>query len=306
MTGDNGPHSGEYQAESDDRLDDLRTRVEDALRALPVHFRSATSIEGIQATDLFALNTVLAATIETRVVKTLNMIRGVWDPHGEWSTYSFERQAQTFPDVRLVSRRNSEEAIALGIELKGWYLLAKERVPSLRFTVNQNACAPHDLIAVFPWYLSNVLSGVPTVLAPWIHSAREAAQRRNHWWANERKTKLDTTINPPAQPASPYPRKPDEVSDKPTKDGGQNFGRLARTGIMDDFLEATLETSVAGITARHWINFFRTYSEPRNDEEIDRYLQRQITQVLKSTTKTDANQALELIRQLSRLLGSDS
>ena len=71
----------------------LCERVEEALRALPAHFRSTTNIEGIQATDLFALNRLLATTIETRVVETLNITRGVWDPDGEWSTYSFERQA---------------------------------------------------------------------------------------------------------------------------------------------------------------------------------------------------------------------
>lgn len=96
-------------------------------------------------------------------------------------TYSFERQAQTFPDVRLVSVGGSEIDIALGIELKGWYLLAKEGMPSLRLTVNPAACAPHDLVAVVPWYLSNVLSGVPTVLMPWIHRAGSAAEHRNHW-----------------------------------------------------------------------------------------------------------------------------
>ena len=79
---------GEPDTESDegrdleDRLANLRARVEEALRALPVHFRSTTNIEGIQATDLFALNTLLATTIETGVVETLNMTRGGWDPLG--------------------------------------------------------------------------------------------------------------------------------------------------------------------------------------------------------------------------------
>ena len=174
-----------------DRLAALCSRVEEALRSLPVHFRSTTNIEGIQATDLFALNTLLATTIETRVVEALNRTRSVWDPAGEWSTHSFERQAQTFPDVRLVSRQGSEIETALGIELKGWYLLAKEGMPSLRLTVNPDACAPNDLVAVVPWYLSNVLSGVPTVLEPWVHNARAAAEHRNHWWTEVRETTTD-------------------------------------------------------------------------------------------------------------------
>jgi len=201
-----------------DRLRRLCSGVEEALRSLPVHFRSTTNIEGIQATDLFALNTLLATTIETRVVETLNRTRSVWDPAGEWNTYSFERQAQTFPDVRLVSRRGSEIDIALGIELKGWYLPAKEAMPSLRLTVNPAACAPHDLVAVVPWYLSNVLSGVPTVLEPWVHGARAAAEHRNHWWTEVRVTTTDPAIVHPSQPVRPYPNKADEVADKPVAD----------------------------------------------------------------------------------------
>ena len=159
-------------------------------------------------------NTLPATTIETRVVETLSITRGVWDADGKWSTYSFERQAQTFPDVRLVSRRGADADIALGIELKGWYLLAKEGMPSLRLTVNPSACAVHDLVAVVPWYLSNVLSGVPTVLAPWVYPAREAAEHRNHWWKEVRVTTTDPGIIHPSQPVSPYPNKADEVADQ--------------------------------------------------------------------------------------------
>ncbi len=50
------------------------------MRALPAYFASVTAIEGLQATDLFTLNTVLDATIEVQVVETLNRIRDVWDP----------------------------------------------------------------------------------------------------------------------------------------------------------------------------------------------------------------------------------
>ena len=249
-----------------DQLAGLRVRVEEALRALPAHFRSTTNIEGIQATDLFALNTVLATTIETRVVETLNMIRKVWDPDGEWSTYSFERQAQTFPDVRLVSRSEGLD-VALGIELKGWYLLAKEGKPSLRLTVNPSACARHDLVAVVPWYLSNVLSGAPTVTTPWVYPAREAAEHRNYWWTEVRVTTKDPGIIHPSRPVHPYPSKADEVADEPVWDKGGNFGRLARTGLMDDFIQASLRTPIAGIAAEHWRQFFRIYSEPKGPHE---------------------------------------
>ena len=306
MTGSSQPDTASGQGrDPEDRLAELRARVEDALRTLPVHFRSTTNIEGIQATDLFALNTLLATTIETRVVETLNITRDVWDPVGDWSSFTFERQAQTFPDVRLVSRRGTEVNIALGIELKGWYLLAKEGMPSLRLTVNPNACASHDLVAVVPWYLPNVLSGVPTVLAPWVHLARDAAEYRNHWWTEIRVTTTDPRISHPTQAVHPYPNKADEVADKPVADRGGNFGRLARTGIMDDFLRASLRTPVAGIAAEHWIKFFRIYSEPRDDARINRWLERRMEGVLRNPTREDARHVLQLLRELGRLLGAD-
>ena len=49
------------------------------------------------ATDIFTLNTALAATIEESMVKTLNDLRSVWDPRAAYETYAFVRQPQTFP-----------------------------------------------------------------------------------------------------------------------------------------------------------------------------------------------------------------
>lgn len=91
----------------DDPRTKLCDRVQDALLALPGYFDSTTNIEGLAATDLFSLNTVLGATIEVQVVQTLNRMRDVWDPNDEWALYRFDRQAQTFPDVLFRSRNGS-------------------------------------------------------------------------------------------------------------------------------------------------------------------------------------------------------
>jgi hypothetical protein len=108
---------------SDPRFE-LHERVGEAILALPGYFRTKTVIEGLAAQDLFTLNSTLGATIEQQVVQTLNTMREVWDPDGAYKLYRFDRQAQTFPDVRL-ARRSAGGAldIAFGIELKGWYLL---------------------------------------------------------------------------------------------------------------------------------------------------------------------------------------
>lgn len=59
--------------------DDLHRRVRDAIASLPAYFRTETKIEGVNATDLHTLNTVLGATIEEQVVRTLNDLRNSWD-----------------------------------------------------------------------------------------------------------------------------------------------------------------------------------------------------------------------------------
>ena len=166
----------------------LYRRVVDALYAVPAHFSSRTMIEGLVATDVQTLSTVLGATIEEQVVSTLNQMRPVWDPHEQYQRFFFQRQAQVFPDVLLKSDTNGQEII-LGIELKGWYLLAKERVPNFRFTTTADACAEADLIVAVPWMLSNVLSGTPITHKPFVAQAKYAAEYRNYWWAEVREHK---------------------------------------------------------------------------------------------------------------------
>ena len=183
-------------------------RVREALFALPTYFRSDTSIEGILATDIFTLNAAFGATIEDQVVSTLNRMREVWDPDEKFMYHRFVRQSQTFPDVLL--RRDAggtgehENEVLLGIELKSWYLLAKEGEPSFRFQVTPDACATQDLIVVIPWVLNNVISGYPKIFPPYVELARYAAEYRNYWWKFIRKTKSSTEIVSP-QNVSPYP-----------------------------------------------------------------------------------------------------
>ncbi len=103
----------------------LYQRVRAAIYAIPAHFKSATTIDGLAATDLHTLGQVLGVAIEDQVVATLNGLRSYWDPDSKYQKYSFHRQAQVFPDVLFKSDRNGEDII-LGIELKSWYLLGKE------------------------------------------------------------------------------------------------------------------------------------------------------------------------------------
>ena len=214
------PASGQSQPSPTRKLPDsswkhiqLYQGIREAISALPVYFRTETQISGIMATDLHTLNNVLGATIEEQVVRTLNLIRRTWDPKGDYALYTFVRQPQTFPDVRL--KRTCDGETLVGLELKGWYLLAKEEEPSLRFTTTADACSIQDLIVVVPWVLSNVISGSPILYEPFIESAKYAAEYRNYHWQFVRKTSQDSGITV-AKGVGPYPIKSDQIAINPS------------------------------------------------------------------------------------------
>lgn len=266
---------------------ELYRRVRHAIAALPSYFDSETSIAGVQATDLHTLNTVLAATIEDQVVSTLNAMRSVWDPDEEYALYSFVRQPQTFPDVvlRRPANGDGDPPIIMGIELKGWYLLAKEGEPNFRFTVTASASNAQDLIVVVPWVLARVLSGRPIVLSPYLESAQYAAEYRNYWWQHVRQTNLNTDIDIPDN-VQPYPTKTDEIHDRPIADSGRNFGRFARTGMMDDYLADMRSRALVGVRVEHWLSFFRAFSEGKSEDDTRQALARLVAKI-HDTEQTD-------------------
>ncbi len=283
---------------------ELYLRVREALAAVPVYFRSETHIAGVMATDLYTLNSVLGATIEEQVVRTLNLIRNVWDPDHSYSLYSFVRQPQTFPDVRL--RRVGGGDTLLGVELKGWYLLAKETEPSLRFQTTAAACAPADLIVVVPWVLGNVISGTPILFEPFIESARYAAEYRNHHWQHVRESSSDCGITTPSG-ITPYPTKADQISDRPKVDGGGNFGRLARTGMMDDYVRKLEEVSLCGIKTVYWRDFLKAFQESSTDVQARTAIQRLKVRIQSANTMTSpkAAAALQIVLEVERMLDDE-
>ena len=114
---------------------DLWKAVKKAIFALPSRFESELVISGVLATDLFAFNSSLGATMEEQVVASLNELRSLWDPEQRYALYSFERQPQTFPDVVLRTSTTDAGSPLMGIELKGWYVLIEESKPSFRYKV---------------------------------------------------------------------------------------------------------------------------------------------------------------------------
>jgi hypothetical protein len=283
---------------------DRRTVLQTGLRAvllnLPSYFRFDNHVAGVEATDLFALNTLLGASIEGQVVKALNQQRPLWDPDDEWLGYTFERQSQAFPDVRLVRRMAEGVDVVLGIELKGWFLLAKEGKPSFRFQQTPAACADHDLLVVVPWYLDNVLSGSPVAAEPFVESARWAAEYRNYYWQHTRGAAVgaDRSIVAP-DCAGPYPAKVDEVLDQAVEDAGGNFGRVARSpGLMRDFITRSNELEVLGIRIQDWHRFLRSHSDQADPDLVSERLAGHLVRALDQRSAAKAAQVADAFRAL--------
>ena len=281
----------------------LFERVQEAVFAVPSSFRSDVVIRGVQATDLFNLNALLGAAIEEGVVATLNTLRPLWDASETYAMYSFVRQPQTFPDVRLQNAADSSDVL-LGIELKGWYLLAKEEEPSFRFLATPDACATADLFVVYPWYLSEVISGVPRLAVPYTELARYVAEYRNYHWEHVMTHRKSAAVVVPER-ASPYPVKSDEISDRAAADSGRNFGRIARSGLLDEFVTVAGNRLLAGIPAKHWRRFLKMFTETASETDVGRIMENLATELgasrPNSWTAADLDEMLGHLRKIAEL-----
>ncbi len=215
--------------------------------------------------------------------------------------YSFIRQPQTFPDVLLRNVEN-EEDILFGIELKSWYVLSKEGEPSFRYQVTPAACARADLLVIVPWILSDVISGVPGLLRPYVELARYAAEYRNYHWQKVRIEQGKSSVIRQPQASHPYPKSKQEAVDEAEDDKGGNFGRIARAGVLDDYVRSIKEQSYSGVKIMHWIAFFKAVAETRSDSEIERRLSAIRRQVREQDVTDPFQQTLlEIVERLERL-----
>jgi len=225
-------------------------------------FSSDLRITGVAATDLHTLASSLGASIEFQTVWALNHLRSLWDPDGTYAIYRFVRQSQRFPDVILrCDDPDCSEPIIMGIELKGWYVLAKEREPTFRFKVTPAVCQPQDLLVVVPWALGDVFSGSPILFDPWVGSCRYAAEWRNWYWQYKMEGDIQDRGIIMSTVATAYPDKAAPISDKPASDSGSNFGRLARYELMDDFTERISSEALLGIPAGEWRKFLTKFKD---------------------------------------------
>ena len=90
-------------------------RVRQAIYALPLYFKSETDLSGLSATDIFTLNAALGATIEDNVVKTLNEIRSVWDPEGEYKL----TKVKPLSDEKTTRVKELNESCGVEVQIGG-------------------------------------------------------------------------------------------------------------------------------------------------------------------------------------------
>lgn len=126
-------------------------------------------------------------------------------------------------------------------------------------------------MVVYPWVLSNVISGSPELLQPYATEARFAAEYRNWHWQHGMSRPGEVELS---DVEAYYPTKGDEISDAAVSDKGSNFGRFARTSLMDDYIRGLFQETLAGIPISAWQRFLKIFSEEQTEQGILRRLDR--------------------------------
>jgi len=285
------------------RYFDVWDSTKSLLYSIPNHFQSDLSIRGVNVTEIFSVGALFSGILETQIVETLNRMREIWDKDAKYFPYSFVRQPQNFPDVLLIRTAGGEEVkskdILFGIELKSWYILSKEGEPSFRYQITPAACADADLLVIVPWILSDVVSGALKLFQPWIESARYVAECRNFYWQESRKQR---NKNPNIRTPKDTKHHPDirqEAADEAEEDKGGNFGRIARTNIINQYINSLKDRSYLGIKISHWIEFLKAVSDTSADIEIERKI-RAIKE--KVQTREDCSERSEIFLEIMELV----
>jgi hypothetical protein len=158
-------------------------------------------------------------------------------------------------------------------------------------------------LVVIPWFLSEVISGTPNLLFPFIELGKYAAEYRNFYWTRYRVssvTRSSGIIRPPVEFRHPYPESKVEASDKAENDKGNNFGRIARAGLLDNYLLKIKLQDYLGIRVSHWMKFFKAMSENKTNQEIDKQLDI-ILQTIESEI-SDNQEITEYIKDFQELV----
>jgi hypothetical protein len=122
-------------------------------------------------------NNYVGQGIEELIGSELNgSLRGTWTTDGN---LSLVRNAVQFPDLYLIRRK--ERRILLSVEVKSWFVFAKDDITA-RFEAAPNIIRGGSLIVLVPWCMTNLVSGSPRLLLPYVGDAKALAERRDDVW----------------------------------------------------------------------------------------------------------------------------
>ena len=126
-------------------------------------------------------------------------------------------------------------------------------------------------------------------------------------WQHVRKTQLAKEIGL-SEGVAPYPNKSDHILDRPVADSGHNFGRLARTGLMDSYIDKVNDVNLCGIKAVHWREFLKIFQEGTTDVESHTALVRLKGKVdaTEFASSEIARSALRILTEVERLLDANT
>jgi len=67
----------------------------------------------------------------------------------------------------------------------------------------------------------------------------------------------------------PYPRSRDKISDHAESDSGNNFGRIARIGLLDTYAQSFRDLDLIGVTVSAWRAFLKAQPQEFDISEVE-------------------------------------
>lgn len=137
-------------------------------------------------------------------------------------------------------------------------------------------------------------------MSPFIEEARFAAEQRNYYWKVLRGVTGTQAEIKPAEHDQPYPTKNQRFNERAAVDGGKNFGRIARGGIMSEFIARLDVQELSGIPITYWRRFLRVFAEGTTEQQAQSAIDRLAEEAIPLLGSDD--RAVEAIAALREVL----